>query len=118
MRAIPLLLGCLLSVGAIANATATGTKAAGGISATSAYNCTDQSAGHATSHDTTSANGDALNIPRAGSTAGSSGSIHASSPRSSTEDSPAHAAADALPGNTSHGSSGLGWQSLLPGSIQ
>jgi hypothetical protein len=34
------------------------------------------------------------------------------------DDSPVRFGGDSSPDGSSHGSSGLGWQSLLPGSIQ
>jgi hypothetical protein len=120
MRATPLLLGCLLGLGAIANAMAAGTTAASGMGSTgSSYNCTDHSAEHGTDHQTSSASGDALNIPRAASHAAVSPSNRSSS-ANATDDSPVHASGggDVPSENSSRGSSGLSWQSLLPGSIQ
>jgi hypothetical protein len=119
MRAIPLLLGCLLSLGAIANATAAGTTAAASMGKATSYNCTSHSADASPSHDSTATSGDAFNIPHSsnGST-GSSSRTHPSASPTNTDDTPVHmGGGDATNGNASH-SSGLSWQSLLPGSIQ
>jgi hypothetical protein len=118
MRATPLLLGCLLGLGAIANATATGTTAASSMSASSGYNCTNHAGDRSASHDNSSTNGDAFNIPRGASrSSGSSSHDHAPSSSNSSDDAPVHMGDDASGGSSSHGS-GLSWQSLLPGSIQ
>ncbi|QRN52972.1 hypothetical protein [Dyella caseinilytica] len=119
MRATPLLLGCLLGLVTIADATAAGTTAASGGSASSGYNCTDHAGDRSTSHETSAASGDAFNIPRGAShSTGSTSHDHASSSSTSTDDAPMHmGGGDAASGSSSH-SSGLSWQSLLPGSIQ
>ncbi|RDS82676.1 hypothetical protein [Dyella psychrodurans] len=113
MRATPLLLASVLSLGTIASASATGTSTAG----TSGYNCTNQSGERSASRESASTGGDTLNIPRASSATRSATSSHASS-SSSTDESATHlSGADATSSGSAH-SSGLGWQSLLPGSIQ
>ncbi|HUA80609.1 MAG TPA: hypothetical protein VL997_09575 [Dyella sp.] len=120
MRATTLLLGCLLSLGAIANVAATGTAAA---SVNAGAGCTghgssDRSGGHDTS---SSSNGDSVNVSRSnGSSSVPSSNAHAAGTANSTmDDSPAHlGGGDATPDGSSRGSSGLSWQSLLPGSIQ
>ncbi|GLQ49370.1 hypothetical protein ACFFJT_05470 [Dyella flava] len=122
MRATPLLLGYLLSLGAIANATAAGTTATSSMgtgTSGSSYSGTSHTAEHSASHDTSPVSGDALSIPRGASgSSGSSSSSHASSSSSASDDAPAHmGGSDATSGDSSR-SSGLGWQSLLPGSIQ
>jgi hypothetical protein len=117
MRATPLLLGCLLSFGAIANATAGGVAAASTMSTASSCSCTNQSSGHAVSHEASSSNGDALNIPHS-VTPSVSSSRSTSTSSSSTDESTTHlGGSDTIPTGSSHGS-GLSWQSLLPGSIQ
>ncbi|GAB2586278.1 hypothetical protein ISP15_11900 [Dyella jejuensis] len=116
MRAIPLLLGYLLSFGAIANATASSMTADGGMGAAGSAS-TDHNSDHGASHGSSSASGDALNIPHSGAST-PSGNSRSASGASTTDDTPAHFGGDdASPGGVSHGS-GLGWQSLLPGSIQ
>jgi hypothetical protein len=119
MRAIPLLLGCLLGLGAIANAVAAGTTAAGGnMSASSSYNCTNHTDERSASHDSSSASGDAFAIPRGASgSTGSSSHSHTSSSSSSSDEGSMHMSGGDAGGTSSH-SSGLSWQSLLPGSIQ
>jgi hypothetical protein len=120
MRAISSLLVCLLGLGFVADATAAGSAAAASMSA----GCTGHggSAEHGSSSRDASYNGDALNVPRT-----SSSSSHASSPSNragntggnSMDDNPTRFSnGDSTPDGSSHGSSGLSWQSLLPGSIQ
>jgi hypothetical protein len=118
MRATPLLLGCLLGLGAIATAAANGSSVAGiGSSAGSSYNCNHQSPEHSSNHDMVApSGGDALGVSHA-SAVPSSPSSHPSSASNSSESDVIHVSDDASPNHSSHGS-GLSWQSLLPGSIQ
>ncbi|QAU23791.1 hypothetical protein EO087_07170 [Dyella sp. M7H15-1] len=121
MRSTPLLLGCLLSFCAVTNATAAGTLAANGMNAGSGYHCTDHSAEPSTHHDNSSVSGDAMSILRSGksSSTDSSSNNHASSSNDSADDAPVHmSGSDTSSDGGSPHSSGLGWQSLLPGSIQ
>lgn len=121
MRAISSLLVCLLGLGFVANATAAGTAAATSMSA----GCIGHggSAEHgSSSRDASPYNGDALSVPR---TSSSSSHASSSSNRSgnaggnSMDDNPTRFSnGDSTPDGSSHGSSGLSWQSLLPGSIQ
>ncbi|RDS82851.1 hypothetical protein DWU98_06830 [Dyella monticola] len=124
MRATSLLLGCLLSLGAVAQAVAAGAPATGDVSASTG--CTGHgNSDHGSGHETSASNGDGLNISRstsAVSSSSSSSSTHGSSSTNSTmDDAPAHfGGSDTSPDGASHssGPSGLSWQSLLPGSIQ
>lgn len=120
MRATSLLLGCLLSLGAIANATAAGTIATGGggSGSSASENCTSHAADHSTaSHDNSSGNsGDAFNLPHGTSAASSATHNRAAAAGSSSDDNSVHMSGGDGDGS-SHGS-GLSWQSLLPGSIQ
>jgi len=124
MRATSLLLGCLLSFGAVAQAMAAGTPASSDMSASTG--CTGHgNSDHGSGHETSAANGEGLNLSsRSSSTASSStssSSTHGSSSNNSTmDDAPAHLGGDTSPDGASHssGPSGLSWQSLLPGSIQ
>jgi hypothetical protein len=108
MRAVPLLLGCLLGLGAIANATAAGTTAAGSMGAASgtSYNCNQHAAEHS------------FNIPRGASGSSSAPGNIRPSGSSTSGDAPSHMDGGESSGSGSSRSSGLGWQSLLPGSIQ
>ena len=118
MRATSLLLGCMLSLGAIANAAATGTTAGSSMSGAASYNCDNHAdTSHAASHDSASVSGDALSIPRSSTAAGSSSSNHTSTTSGDEATSHIGGGGDASSGSASH-SAGLGWQSLLPGSIQ
>jgi hypothetical protein len=119
MRVIPLLLGCLLGLGAIATAAANGSSTAGalGSSSSSSYNCTNQPSEHS-NHDAVPTSGgvDAVAASHDG-TVSSSPSTHSNNTNSASESDATHFGDDALPNHSSH-SSGLSWQSLLPGSIQ
>jgi hypothetical protein len=118
MRATPLLLGCLLGLGAIATAAANGSSMTNalGTSSGTGYNCNGQSE-HGNGHDeAASTGGDALNVSH-GSATSSSPSNHPSSANRSPENDVPRFGEDASPNHSSHGS-GLSWQSLLPGSIQ
>jgi hypothetical protein len=117
MRAVPLLLIVLLSLGVIAHATAAETAAADNMSSNEgSSHASDRAAGR----ETSSSSGDAMNIPRSGARRSvPSNSSRTNSSSSSADDTPTHFGdSDTSPDGSSRGSSGLGWQSLLPGSIQ
>lgn len=119
MRATSLLYGCLLSLGAVANAAATGGSAAASSMNASAGCTHNGSSEHGSSHDTSAASGDSLNVPHSAATSSPSSNHRSGNANSNVDDSPARfGGADNAPDGSSHGSSGLGWQSLLPGSIQ
>ncbi|HTV86447.1 MAG TPA: hypothetical protein VME63_13625 [Dyella sp.] len=115
MRAIPLMLASVLMLGTCANVSATGTSTTGN---TSGCNCNNPSGEHAASHESAATGGDALNLPRAsGSTRSDNSTSHAGSTTGSDESATHLGGGDAATSGSAH-SSGLGWQSLLPGSIQ
>jgi hypothetical protein len=116
MRATPLIIASLLSLGTFASAMAMGTSAAGTAGA-NGYNCTNQSIDHAASHESASTGGDALNIPHASNSVRTSSTSHSASSNTTDENSSHFGGSDATSSGSAH-SSGLGWQSLLPGSIQ
>ena len=122
VRAIPLLLVCLLGLGVVANAAAAGAAAAGGMSAGAGCTAHNGNSERDSSRDTSSYSGDAMNVPRSNGSSvrsTSSGSRSGNANGSSMDDSPFRFSnGDAAPDGSSHGSSGLSWQSLLPGSIQ
>jgi hypothetical protein len=114
MRAIPLILASVLMLGTCANVSATGTTTA----AASSYNCNNQSSERSASHESASTGGDALNLPHASSsTRSDTSSSHANTTTGSDESATHLGGGDASSSGSAH-SSGLGWQSLLPGSIQ
>ena len=123
MRATSLLLVCLLGLGAAANAVAAGGAAAAGGSNAGA-GCTEHSGNseHGNGHYASSSNGDGMNVPRGGSSSSqSSGNSHSGNSgggNNMDDNGSRFGSGDASPDGSSHGSSGLSWQSLLPGSIQ
>jgi uncharacterized protein YceK len=115
MRTIPLILASVLLLGTCANVSATGNATAG---ASSSYNCNNQPSDRSASHESAATGGDALNLPHTSSSARSdNSSSHASSSTGSDESATHLGGNDASSSGSAH-SSGLGWQSLLPGSIQ
>ncbi|GLQ90620.1 hypothetical protein GCM10007898_41960 [Dyella flagellata] len=121
MRATSLLLVCLLGLGTAANAVAAGAAGAAG-SASAGCTGRNSSSEHAGGHDTSSSSGDTMNVSRNGNASSrqpSSSSRSGNSSNSSMDDTPTRfSTGDSAPDGSSHSSSGLGWQSLLPGSIQ
>jgi hypothetical protein len=116
MRVTPLLLGCLLGLVTAANAAA---AAAGGMNASAG--CTHGGGDHVGGHDAAASGADALNASHGTvtSSSASSGNTHTGG-SGAMDDSPARFGGgnDSSPDGSSRGPSGLGWQSLLPGSIQ
>jgi hypothetical protein len=113
MRATSLILASVLSLGTIASATATGSSKAG----TAGYNCTNQAGERSASHESASTGGDTLNLPRPGSNNSSATTSRATGSGNTDENATHFGGSDATSSGSAH-SSGLGWQSLLPGSIQ
>jgi hypothetical protein len=119
MRATALMLGCLLSLATLANAKAAGVSAANGSAGCRDHASLDRAG--SSSHEAGAASGDALARHGSGSAAApSSSDSHSggSSGRAMDDSSTRFGGGDTSPDGSSHGSSGLGWQSLLPGSIQ
>lgn len=122
MRATSLLLVCLLGLGAAANAAATSGAASTAGSMGGSAGCTEHSSSdHGSSHDTSSSNGDAMSVSHHGgsSSSSSSSSNRSGNSGSGVDENPTRFNSnESSPDGSSHGSSGLSWQSLLPGSIQ
>ena len=111
MRATHLLLGCVLCFGVSATAVAANTSAAHSTDST-ACPTPDGGSNHGGNHDG-SASGDAVSVSHS-----TAASVHTAHSSSSADEGSIRIGADGGGASDSSRSSNLGWQSLLPGSIQ
>lgn len=109
MRAIHLLIGCILGLGAVATAAAAGTGS--GAETADASNCAPPGLPASGARDSTSPGGDVMGISHEPTQSASASS------GKSGDSGDIHSGGDSVsPPRQPHAS--LGWQSLLPGSIQ